>query len=130
MNDPSEPLHFVPAGWPTVIPRIVTHGAVELAAFVRRVFGATGEDREARPTELCIGSSVILVSDAGERRPMSAFLYVYVPDTDAAYQRALAAGARSIEEPRDTPYGDRRSMIEDEWGNTWQIATYRGTRES
>jgi uncharacterized glyoxalase superfamily protein PhnB len=47
----------------------------------------------------------------------------YVADTDATYQRALNAGARSLEEPFDTPYGDRRCMVEDKWGNTWQIAT-------
>ena len=46
-------------------------------------------------------------------------------DTEAL-RRALQAGARSLEEPSDTPYGDRRGMIKDEWGNTWQIATYPG----
>ena len=33
-------------------------------------------------------------------------------------------GANSVEAPTDTPYGDRRGMVEDKWGNTWQIATY------
>jgi len=37
----------------------------------------------------------------------------------------VAAGARSLEEPVDTPYGDRRAMVEDSWGNVWQIATFR-----
>ncbi len=68
---------------------------------------------------------MILISDAGARHPMTAFLYVYVDDTDATYRAALRAGARSIEEPFDTPYGDRRCMIEDRWGNSWQIATRR-----
>jgi uncharacterized glyoxalase superfamily protein PhnB len=72
-----------------------------------------------------IGDSIVLVSDASARRAMSAFLYVYVPDADATYRRALAAGARSLEAPADLPYGDRRCMVEDEWGNTWQIATRR-----
>ena len=57
---------------------------------------------------------------------MTAFLYVYVGDADATYRRALDAGARSLEEPRDVPYGDRRCMVTDRWGNTWQIATHRG----
>ena len=48
-----------------------------------------------------------------------AFLYVYVDDADAVYTRALAAGAVSLEPPA----GDRRAMVRDEWGNTWQIAT-------
>ena len=59
---------------------------------------------------------------------MTAFLYVYVNDTDATYQRALDAGARSLEKPADMHYGDRRGMVEDKWGNTWQIATHPGQR--
>ena len=66
-----------------------------------------------------------MISDAGARAPMTAFLYVYVDDADAAYRRALDEGAQSLEEPLDTPYGDRRCMIADRWGNTWQIATRR-----
>jgi uncharacterized glyoxalase superfamily protein PhnB len=45
-----------------------------------------------------------------------------VDDADAAYRRAIAAGAISIEEPRDTPYGDRRAMVADVFGNHYQIA--------
>jgi uncharacterized glyoxalase superfamily protein PhnB len=58
---------------------------------------------------------------------MLAFLYVYVDDVDATYQRALKAGAVSIEDPRNVPYGDRRAMVKDPFGNDWQIATYQGT---
>jgi len=65
-----------------------------------------------------------MISDVGLRGPMPAFLYVYVPDADATYRRALESGARSIEEPSDMPYGDRRCMVEDKWGNIWQIATH------
>jgi hypothetical protein len=57
-----------------------------------------------------------MVSDAGERRPMGAFLYVYVDDTDAVHRRAVDAGARSLEAPAEMPYGDRRCMVEDRWG--------------
>jgi uncharacterized glyoxalase superfamily protein PhnB len=66
-----------------------------------------------------------MVSDAGVRPPTPAFLYIYVPDTEAVYARAIAAGARALEPPADMPYGDRRAMVEDRWGNTWQIATYQ-----
>jgi len=65
-----------------------------------------------------------MISDAGVRSPMPAFLYVYVEDVDATCRRALEAGAVSIEEPSETPYGDRRGMVEDGWGNTWHIATW------
>ena len=71
-----------------------------------------------------IGDSLLMISDAGIRNSMTAFLYVYVNDTDATFKRAVAAGARAVEDPSETPYGDRRCMVEDEWGNTWQIATY------
>jgi len=50
-----------------------------------------------------------------------------VDDIDATYERALESGAQSLEEPGDTPYGDRRGMVEDPCGNIWQIATHKGT---
>jgi hypothetical protein len=58
-----------------------------------------------------IGDSIVMASAAAERELFPAFLYVYVADADSAFRRALAAGAVSIEEPRDTPYGDRRAMV-------------------
>ena len=63
-----------------------------------------------------------MVSPVDERDPFPAFLYIYVDDADAAYQSALEAGARSVEEPRETPYGDRRAMVRDPFGNIFQIA--------
>ena len=113
-----------PEGRQSVTPRIVANDARELVEFLQHVFGATGEYRQEVPSEVRIGDSVVMISDAGIRNPMTAFLYVYVNNTDATYQSALAAGARSIEEPSEMPYGDRRAMVEDKWGNTWQIATH------
>ena len=124
---PNHP-YFVPEGWHTVTPRIVVHDAKQLVEFLKHVFGATGEYRQARPSEIRIGDSVVMISEAGIHGPIGAFLYVYVSDTDATYQRALDAGARCLEEPSDMPYGDRRCIVEDKWGNTWQIATHRGER--
>jgi len=77
-----------------------------------------------------IGDSLVMVSDAGARGPMHAFLYIYVEHTDETYRRAVEAGAASLEEPAPTPYGDRRSMVRDPWGNTWQIATYARPRNA
>jgi PhnB protein len=65
----------------------------------------------------------VMVSGEGQRESMPAFLYVYVEDVDATHRRAIAARATSLEEPTDLPYGDRRAMVRDAWGNTWQIAT-------
>ena len=107
-----------------MIPRLVAVDAKGLVAFIKEVFGATGTYQEDRPAEMKIGRSIIMVTDAGVREPAPGFLYVYVADADKTYGRALAAGARSLEEPTDQPYGDRRGMVRDRWGNTWQIATH------
>jgi PhnB protein len=118
--------HFAPPGWPLVVPRLVAPDPRGLVEFIRVTFGASGDYREAVPTELHIGGSVVMISGTGERGAMTGFLYVYVPDTDAAFQRAVAGGAAVIEAPAEMPYGDRRAMVRDPWGNTWQIATHRG----
>ena len=119
---------FTPEGWHSVTPRIVVQGAPRLVAFIKHVFGATGDYLPDRPSMMNIGDSVVMISDAGARPPVPAFLYVYVADADETYRRALQGGARSLEEPANMPYGDRRIMVEDEWGNTWQIATFLGDR--
>jgi uncharacterized glyoxalase superfamily protein PhnB len=113
-----------PPGWHTVTPRIFTDDPQGLVDFITRVFDAEGEFQETRPTELRIGDSMLMVSGTEARAATAACLYVYVRDVDWVYARALAAGARSIETPMVMPYGDRRAMVEDAWGNTWQIATY------
>jgi uncharacterized glyoxalase superfamily protein PhnB len=60
----------------------------------------------------------------GKYQPMPAMFYLYVPDCDAVYRRALAAGATSISEPKDQSYGDRSAGVKDVFGNQWYIATH------
>lgn len=115
----------VPSGWHTVTPRLLVSDAKRLVAFLKRVFGATGAYQRDRPSEITLGDSVIMINDAGIRPPTTSILYVYVDDVDAVYRRAVAAGARTLEAPTEMPYGDRRCMVEDRWGTTWQIATYQ-----
>jgi PhnB protein len=118
---------FQPEGWPTITPRLFTADVAGLVAFIKAVFDAEGELRAGRPCELRIGDSMIMVSDgAGLRAPSAAFLYVYVADVDAAFARAIAGGGDAVEAPVLTHYGDRRAMVTDPWGNTWQIATTTG----
>jgi PhnB protein len=125
-EDMVAPSNFQPGGWHTVTPRIIVHGAEKLVDFVKNVFGATGQYHSHAPAELRLGDSIIMISDAGDvRDPMTACLYVYVENADLTWQRAIEAGAQSTEPPTNTPYGDRRGMIKDPWGNTWQIATRR-----
>jgi uncharacterized glyoxalase superfamily protein PhnB len=115
---------FQPDGWHTVTPRIITSKPDELVRFVKEVFRGQGEFHVNRPAEIRIGDSMIMVSNGdGLREPMSAFLYVYVQNVDETYQLALEAGAESREIPSDLPYGDRRAMVKDLWGNLWQIAS-------
>ena len=115
----------VPPGWSTVTPRVVVEDAAAFVAFLKRVFGATGELQATAPSQIRIGDSLLMVSPAGARELFPAFLYVYVEDADSTVQRALDAGAVSLEAVWDTPYGDRRGMVKDPWGNVWQVATHR-----
>jgi uncharacterized glyoxalase superfamily protein PhnB len=117
---------FKPDGWRTVTPRIFTDDVAGLVGFLKTVFGAGGELQSAAPTEMTIGDCVVMISGSGgAREAMPAFLYVYVENADETYQRAIAAGAESIERPADMPYGDRRATVRDSWQNIWQIATHR-----
>jgi len=101
---------------------MVVSNANAAAEFLRVVFSAVGEAPADRPAEMRIGNSLVMVTSAGERELLTAYLYIYVDDADAAYHRAIAAGATSMEPPLDTPYGDRRAMVRDPFGNVFQVA--------
>jgi PhnB protein len=112
-----------PDGWHSVTPRMFVRDVSKMVEFLKRTFDATGDCQEEVPSIIRIGDSLVMVSGAEVRGAVPAFLYVYVVDVDATYQRALAAGAKSLEKPALMPYGDRRAMVQDPWNNTWQIAT-------
>ncbi len=114
-----------PAPYRTVTPRIFVDDVDETVAFLKSVFDATGEIEPGRPTDVRIGDSVVLVGSSAERGRFPAFLYVYVDDADAVHRRAVRAGSDSIEEPFDTPYGDRRATFGDRFGNVYQVAHRR-----
>ena len=120
----NEETAHIPPGWHAVTPRIVVADPPALVAFVQAVFAAKGNFDPQRPTVLSIGDSRLMVSGTDGRATRGAFLYVYVPDIEPVYQRALQHGAKPLEAPHNTPYGDRRCMVEDPWANWWQIATY------
>jgi uncharacterized glyoxalase superfamily protein PhnB len=108
-----------------VTPRIVVRDVAAQVDFLRAVFDGAGDVHPGRPAEIRIGDSLIMVSPAGARELFPGFLYIYVDDADATYQKALAAGGVALEEPLDTPYGDRRAMVRDPFGNVFQIAHRR-----
>jgi PhnB protein len=99
--------------------------------FLKRAFGARELAKYASPdgvvhhAEIRVGDSVVEMGEAhGKYQPMPAMFYLYVPDCDAVYHRALAAGATSIAELTDHPYGDRSGGVKDAFGNQWYIATH------
>jgi uncharacterized glyoxalase superfamily protein PhnB len=85
---------------------------------------AGGMHREVR-----LGDSMLMIGEGGVEGdfPFSpAAFHVYVPDADAAFQRAIAAGATSMGDPADRPYGERAGFVKDTFGNHWYIATAFG----
>jgi uncharacterized glyoxalase superfamily protein PhnB len=117
----------VPEGYRTLSPYLVVTGAQDLVDFVSRVFDTserrrmTGE-QGAFHFELELGDSVLMIGEGGGSS-FPAMLHVYVDDAEAVYERALAEGATSAEEPHDTSFGDHRVAFDDRWGNQWWVAT-------
>ena len=109
-------------GYRSVTPRIVVDDVNAQVRFLRHAFGAIGEVDPDRPAEIRIGDSLLMISSSNERQVFPAFLYIYVDDADATFERAIEAGATIVEHPVDTPYGDRRAMVSDGFGNLFQIA--------
>ena len=110
------------SGFHSVTPRMFVADPESQIEFLHAAFDASGEFHPERPAEIRIGDSLVMVGSSAERELFPAFLYVYVDDADQTYRRALEAGAVSLEEPFDTPYGDRRAMVRDPFGNVFQIA--------
>jgi PhnB protein len=128
MNQAVKP---VPEGYQSVIPYLVATDAVALIEFMKQTFNAQELLRMASPdgsighAELRIGDSVVMLGQAGEQwKAMPCMLYLYVPDTDAVYHRAIAAGGVSVKEPQDQFYGDRTAGVQDICGNQWFIGTH------
>ena len=124
------PTKPIPDGYHSVTPYLVVERAGELIAFLEQAFEGEVTERMIRPdgtighAEVRIGDSVIMLSNARDPwKPLQSALYLYVPDTDAVYQRALAAGATSIMEPVDQFYGDRNAGVQDFAGHVWWIGT-------
>ncbi len=117
---------YLPDGWHSVTPRLIVGDPAAAVDFLKRAFAAKGEFASDAPSLMTIGDSIVMVS-AGPRKATSSLLHLYVSDADATFGRAVEAGAVVVEEPADMPYGDRRAMVEDPFGNFWQIATYHGS---
>ncbi len=128
------PVKPIPDGYHAITPYLVVPGVAKVLAFVKQAFGAeethppmTKPDGTIMHVEVKIGDSRIMMGDASGSKSgaMPAVLYLYVPDCDAVYRRALDAGATKISEPADQFYGDRHGGVMDSGGNQWWIATHK-----
>ena len=123
----------VPAGFGMLTPYVMVENAAGMIAFVERVMGGQVQHMSKHPADglvmhasLRVGDSMLMVSDARPpewaARPTA--FYVYVPNADELYERAIAAGAVSIRAPQVQPYGDRMGGVTDPCGNQWWFATH------
>ncbi len=121
---------YKPAGYPTVTPSLSLRDPQRFLDFTRQAFGAeipavmNAPDGSIMHAEVKIGDSTIMVGPImGNAGPSVASLYLYVPDADSTYRRALEAGATSVSAPENMFWGDRSATVTDPTGNTWMIST-------
>jgi PhnB protein len=131
----------IPAGNHTVTPYIVVKGAANAIAFYKKAFGAEevacmpGFDGQSiMHAELKVGDSLIYLADecpSGMGNPSPATLggttvglHLFVENVDAAYDRAVTAGAKSQLPPQNMFWGDRFSKVVDPFGHVWSLATH------
>jgi len=123
----------VPDGYHTVTPYLTVRGAAKVIEFLKQAFGAElslepvkRPDGAIMHAEVKIGDSRVMLGEENEMaKATTTSLYVYVPNVDSVYQRAVKAGGTTIMEPTDMFYGDRSGGVKDPSGNSWHIATHK-----
>lgn len=128
----------IPQGYHSVTPYLIVDGAAEAIRFYEEAFGATEVLRmpmgdKIAHAEVKIGDSHVMLSDEWpdmnllgprKRGGATASLMIYLPDVDAAFGRALAAGATQERAPEDQFWGDRMGTLVDPFGHRWSLATH------
>jgi PhnB protein len=121
---------YKPDGYRSVQPYLIVTGAARLAAFAVAAFDAEILEQHLAPSgtvqhgALRIGDSVIEFADGNAQWPIApASLHMYVPDCDAVFAKAVAAGGTVVYEVTDHDYGERSGGVKDPCGNSWFIAT-------
>jgi|SRR6185312_11211003 len=122
---------FKPPGHTAVSPFLLVVDAAATLDFLRATFDAvelcriSAPDGSIKHAEARIDDSIVMI---GERaNAVACSIHVYVADVDCTFRLALAAGASSVSEPRDLPYGDRSAGLCDAQGNLWWIGTHLAT---
>jgi PhnB protein len=121
---------FKPDGYTSVSPYLIVDGAAQTIDFLTKVLGAVELRRFPAPggkvmhAEVRIDDTVVMLADGGDGwPPVPAHVHVYVPDVDATYRRALAAGATAVQEPVKKADEDKRGGVKDARGTTWWLST-------
>ena len=119
-----------PEGYTSVAPWIVTDDSGALLDFVTTVFEGTElgrvslQDGTIGHAEIRIGDTVVLAFDRKQGWPsMPSLLRIWVPDADAATQRAVAAGATVVTDSATNAFGQRGGRVRDPFGNIWWVVT-------
>ena len=119
-------------GYHSVNPYFVLQGVEDFIEFLTHVFDGRedADTREVRPdgaidhADVFVGDSIVMMSDADATdAPRPSVAFVYVPDVDATYRKAIARGCESRREPMVAPWGDRVAGFTDPWHNRWWVAT-------
>jgi len=129
----------IPEGYHTLTPFLTVRDAVSAIDFYKKAFGAQergvmkGPDGKVMHAELKIGDSIIMLSDEfpefGSLSPQSSGgagmgLHIYIDGVDAAFDRAVKAGAQVEMPVSDQFWGDRYGKLKDPFGHKWSIATH------
>jgi PhnB protein len=99
-------------------------GFIEKGIGGKLSFEQSGPDGRLAHAEVRIADGLVMIGEASSGRDaFPSMLNLYVDDSDAAYHRAMSAGAASVREPRNTPAGLRRGGVRDSWGNEWWFSS-------
>ncbi len=118
----------VPPDLHTVTPFLTRRNAQGLVDFLKAAFGATtigifkSPSGDLQYAALKISDAALELAEGDSPGP--AAFYLYAPDADALYRRAITAGAKPLFPPSIQPYGDRMGAVEDTWGDTWYVASH------
>lgn len=118
----------IPAGFAAVVPYLLIQDPKGFFDFAREGLGATvraehyDDGRLVHGEIELLGCIIELGQPSDPATQSSVALHVFVEDPDAAWARAIAAGATSVYEVRDHPYGERSGGVADRWGNQWYFA--------
>jgi PhnB protein len=129
----------IPKGYHTVTPSIMVAGAAKAIDFYKKAFGAEelmrfpGPDGRIMHAEIKIGDSVVMMGDEmpehGAKSPKSfggtpVSFFIYGDNVNAAWKRAIDAGAKEIMPLIDQFWGDRAGCLEDPFGHQWWLAQH------